>query len=287
MLTVGLMAGSHAMAQGGADALPFVRTEFGGEFTGTAGAAVASTGTGAWSAFRNASAMGFGKGLMDAGGEFRIDGDGNLGGSGAVAARLFDNLSAGFGVAYLSSGKVGDFYTTDILVSAALAYRISDMLSLGFNIRYAKQNLTESVSYTGISTDINALAQVTENLSATIGLSALGSKVESASGAQYGQPANIYAGVEYTRDVETGRLALDAMGEYYFSGSFGTAVGASFTYDNMVTIRAGYRYAGEWCVLPSRFAVGLGGRFGGFTIDASLAKTSASYIVSAGIGFSF
>ena len=281
-----LLACIAASAQGGADALPFVRTEFGPALTGTAGAAVATAEAGPWAVFRNASAMGLPGCLQGVAGEFRASA-GNFGFSGAGMAKVMNKLGFGVGVSYLGGDVIGDYRTNDLLLSGGVACSIKDYLSIGINARYAKQNLTENVSYKGASLDVNAMARVSNAMTATIGLSALGQKVVSASGTEYKQPANVYAGAEYVLGIESSKLALDVMGEYYFSGNFGAALGTSFTYDDMVTIRAGYRYASEWCVLPAHFALGLGGKYMGFTIDATFAIMPSSYITCASIGFSF
>ena len=287
IIVVSIMAGITARAQGGADALPFVRTDFGPALAGTAGAAVATTEAGPWGVFRNAAAMAFPGCLQGVAGELRIT-DGNAGFSGAGMAKLMNNkLCMGAGISYLGGDTIGDYRTHNFMLSSGFAYGLTESLSFGVNARFASQSLTENVSYKGVSFDFNALAKVADAMTVTLGLSALGNKVESASGTSYGQPANVYAGTEYVIGLDSNKLALDAMGEYYFSGNYGVAVGAAFTYDNMVTARAGYRYASEWCVLPSHFAAGLEGRFGGFSINASFAKMPTTYIICAGAGFSF
>lgn len=225
--------------------------------------------------------------LQGVAGEFRIS-DGNTGFSGAGMAKLMNNkLCMGAGISYLGGDMIGEYRTHNFLLSSGFAFGLTENLSLGVNARFANQSLTETISYKGVSFDFNALAKVAYTMTATFGLSALGNKVESASGASYGQPANLYAGVEYVMGFDSNKLTLDAMGEYYFSGNYGLALGAAFTYDGMVTARAGYRYASEWCVLPSHFAAGLEGWFGSFSINASFAKMPTTYIICAGAGFSF
>ncbi len=281
-----ILACLTAKAQGGADALPFVRTDFGPALTGTAGAAVASAEAGPWSAFRGAVAMAFPGSLQGAAGEFRLT-DGNAGFSAAGMAKLAGKIGLGFGLSYLGGDKIGDYRTNNFLLSTAFAYSITDSFSLGANLRFARQNLMESVSYNGVSLDLNALAKIGYSVTATFGLSALGNTVESASGTAYAQPANVYAGAEYVYGFENNKLAVDAMAEYYFSGNYGAAVGASFTYDGMVTARAGYRYASQGCVLPSLFSLGLEGRLGSFAVNASFSKMPTFNIFCAGAGFYF
>ena len=273
-------------AQGGADALPFVRTDFGPSLTGTAGACVASSELGVWGAFRGAAAMAFPGSRQGVAGEFRTSA-GNPGFSAAGMAKLMNKIGVGVGVSYLGGEEFGDYRSHDILLSSGFAYSITENLAVGLNARFAKQFLTESISYQGAGIDINVLAKVSYAITATAGLSAVGSSVVSATGTKYSQPANVYAGAEYVIGFDSNKLALDAMAEYYFSGNFGAALGAAFTYEEMVTLRAGYRYATEWCVLPSHFAAGLEGRFHGFSVNVSFAKLPSSNIICVGAGFSF
>jgi len=281
-----LLAGKAALAQGGTEALPFVRTDFGPALTGTAGAAVACTEQGAWGVFRSASAMAFPGSSSGLAGEFRIS-DGNTGFSGAALVKPVKKIGIGAGVSYLGGDAIGNFKTHSFLLSSGFAYGITDNLSIGINARFANQSLTETISYKGTSFDFGVLAKVAYAMTATFGLSALGSSVESASGTKYRQPANVYAGAEYVIGFDSGKLALDAMGEYYFSGNYGVALGAAFTYNQMVTVRTGYRHSSEWCVLPSHFAAGLEGRLGGFSLGASFAKLPLSNIVCISAGYSF
>ena len=281
-----ILACLTAKAQGGADALPFVRTDFGPILTGTAGAAVASAEAGPWGIFRGASAMAFPGSPQGVAGELRIT-DGNTGFSGAALVKPVKKLGIGVGASYLGGDVIGDFKTHSFLLCTGIAYGITDNLSVGINTRFANQSLTETISYKGTSVDLNVLAKVAYGLTVTAGLSALGSSVESASGTKYSQPANAYAGAEYVLGLESSKLALDAMGEYYFSGNYGAAIGAAFTYNSMVTVRAGYRYASEWCVVPSHFAAGLEGRLGGFSLGVSFAKMPVSNIICISAGYSF
>lgn len=274
-------------AQGGSDALPFVRTDFGPVLTGTAGAAVASTDAGDWSAFRNAAALSFREDTFGASGEFRFNGLGNIGGSGAMTVNIFDNLGIGLGLAYLGGDVIGGYRTADILLSSGMAFSLSEKLSVGMNVRYAEQRLTENIAYKGYNVDISVMAKVSDALSATAGLSTLGNKVESASGAEYKQPANLYAGAELSMEFDDNTLSLDAMGEYYFTGNFGASVGATILYDDKFSVRAGYRLASGLCVLPSHFALGIGTKMNGFSFNATFAKMPSTYVASIGIGFSY
>ena len=270
-----------AYAQGGSEALPFIRTDLGPVLTGTAGAAVASTEAGPWSAFRSAAAIPMSDGLSCAGLDFRVDGT-FPGGAAAFTFKPVEKLGVAIGAMYQSGDKIGDYRTAEVLLSAGAGFAVTDGLSVGANARFAKQNLTADVAYSGLSLDFSVLGRLGESGSAIAGVSSLGGKVKSASGTQYSQPANAYAGVEWGTSVAEVNILADAMAEYYFSGSYAAAAGVSFKYSGLAA-RLGYRYASPACIMPTRFAAGLGYSFESISVDVSFVRMSTRNIVALGI----
>lgn len=273
-----------AFAQGGTEAMPFIRTNLGPVYTSTSGAAIASPDAGAWGAFRSAAAISMSEGVFNAGVEGRINGT-FPGGSAAVGFKLLDKLGVAVGAMYQSGDVIGDFRTSDMIVSAGAAFGVTDNLSVGVNARLAKQNLAAGISYGAISADFSVLDRISDVLYATAGVSALGGKVTSASGTQYSQPANAYAGLEFRAEAFDGVFNADAMAEYYFSGAYAAAAGAGFTYQESVSLKCGYRYASQWCVMPSQFSVGAGYNFGSASLDLSYVRMSSQNIIALGVGY--
>ena len=72
------------------------------------------------------------------------------------------------------------------------------------------------------------------------------------------------------------------MAEYYFSGSFAAAAGVTFKYSDL-TARLGYRYASQWCIMPTRLAAGLGYSFDNISVNVSFAHMSTQNIVALGV----
>jgi hypothetical protein len=275
-----------AFAQGGSEALPFVRMDMGASLTGTAGAAIASPEAGAWSAFHNAAAITTTDNQSSAGLQMHLYGD-FPGGGAAFSMKPADKVGLAFGALYQSGDTIGDFRTSEWLVSAGAGFSITDALSIGANARYARQSLTSDVAYSGFSMDFSVMDKVTDAVSVIAGVSALGGKITSATGTQYSQPANAFAGAEFSLEAFDGVLRADAMAEYYFSGAYAAAAGASFTYQEKVTVRCGGRFASQWCVMPSQVAAGAGYSFGSISIDASFVHMSAQNIIALGIGYKF
>ena len=270
-----------AFAQGGSEALPFIRTDLGPVLTGTAGAAVASKDAGPWSAFRSAAALTLSEDLSSAGLDFRVMGS-FPGGGAAFSFKPAEKLGVAVGAMYQSGDKIGDYRTADVLLSAGAGFAVTEGLSVGANVRYAKQNLTADVAYSGLSVDFSVLGRLDEWGSAIAGVSSVGGKVASASGTQYSQPANAYAGAEFGTDVADGTLTADAMAEYYFSGSYAAAAGVTFKYSDLA-VRVGYRYASQWCIMPTRLAAGLGYSFDNISVNVSFAHMSTQNIVALGV----
>ncbi|MBO4585473.1 MAG: hypothetical protein J5675_02615 [Bacteroidales bacterium] len=272
-----------AFAQGGSDALPFIRTDLGPLMSGTAGAAVASSEVGAWGAFRSAAAIPASEYMMQIGGDVR----GTMDALGTNLALTFgrDGLGIAVGLMRQPGDVIGDYRTSDMILSGGLGCGLGDNLFLGANVRYAKQSLTETVSYKGLSADFSVLSKVSDALSVTAGVSSIGSKVVSASGTEYKQPANAYAGVDFKLGLEDIIISADAMAEYYLSKEYSAAVGATLNYKDMAFLRGGYRYSSEWCVIPSQITAGAGLAYGGFSLDVTYIRMNTQNLIAFGVGF--
>ena len=83
---------------------------------------------------------------------------------------------------------------------------------------------------------------------------------------------------------------MQADADYYLAGAFAAAVGASYTYDDMISVRAGYR-AGAESVIPSFMSLGAGVEFAGVKLDlAYLLGVGDSYLgntLAISVGYSF
>ena len=275
-----------AFAQGGSEALPFIRTDLGTVLTGTAGAAVASSEIGAWTAFRSAAAAPFAQQHFELATDLR-----SIGGHSALsAAALFNFKKAALsvGASFRNGERIADYMTREMVLSAGYGQRVTENLSLGFNGRFAKQILTKSISYAGYSADFSALYRFSEYISATAGVAAIGSKVKSASGSVYSQPSHAYGGAEFSTIIGNAVVSADVMAEYYYlSGSYAMALSAKYFYDDRFYFSGGYRYADQLCVYPSQISFGVGFVTSYFTLDASYVRMMKQNILSLGAGIRF
>ena len=301
-LTISALAASFSLFAQGTDALPFTRIDRSPVLSGTAGAAITSSGDLAWTAFRNASVIPFASSKMDVAAGFQLWApqtakSTNL--QAGAAYRFTDKMGLSLGVAYQrglsyepvdDNGAASGSYTPSDLV-AALGFGIGfgEHFSLGVNARLARQALSPKDSFTGFSGDVMLLYSPLEALRLTAGVSTLGNSITSATRKAFPQPAHALVGAGYELGFGTSKLDAHLSGEYYFSGNFGVAAGLQYSWNDMVFVRAGYRFASEYCVIPSHLALGIGAKFAGVHIDLSYLTTSKALgnTLNIGLGYSF
>lgn len=291
-----------AFAQG-KDALPFTRIDLDPVSSGMAGASVSSTGTAAWTGFRNAAVLPFHDGSFDAAASYQMwapNGPKASHINAGAAYRFSDRfgLALGFtsqsGEAYDVLDDVGSvqgsFTPKDMVIGLGLGIGISERFSLGINARYATQKLSDDDSYQGVSGDVYALYRATDALDITVGLSTLGTSVESSTREKFKQPASLLAAASYQLAInEQMGLQAHLAGDYYFSGNYGFALGAQYDWNRMIFARAGYRLASKEAVIPSHLALGIGGAYKGIRLDLSYLTASKSIgnTLTIGLGYSF
>lgn len=278
-LAVALMP-MAAFAQGGSAALPFTRIFSGATMEGTAGAAMASAEISAWGSMGSAAMLPFSGKFLDVEAEYRYAGTGRA--AAAVSLKPLDNMAFALGMTYASGASINGYQTANMVLSAGGGMMVAENITIGINARYARQNLTEDVSYGGFSVDVSAAARFGD-LTATAGVSTLGSKVTSSSGDSYSQPSYAYLAGEYA----FGAFRFDAAAECAFSGAAALSIGAVYSYDGLFFARTGYRLASASSVLPSQFAIGAGINFHGAALDLTYLRLPSANVVAVNLGYSF
>ena len=285
----------------GAQALPFTAAETDAVSLGTAGANLTQTGSIANASFSNAAAIPFSDAKMDVAAGYTMWQPSAVG-SNILNVGAAYNMNQRFGVTvgFLygmnpeydltdASGVVkGQFKPSDIHVNIGLAYRLLPCLSLGANVGYATSALAEKQSYGAFAADVFAMAKF-GGVKVTAGVANVGTSVTSSRGVKYGLPASVAVGAGYEAtfaDKHAVEALLDA--DYYFSGSFAAAAGASYTYGDLVTVRAGYRYGGK-SPIPSYASVGAGVKYFGIKFDLAylIASGAAKNTLALSLGYSF
>lgn len=291
-----------AFAQG-TDALPFTRIDRNPATSALAGAGSASNSTAAYSAFSNASMLPFYKGKLDAGVSLQMWAPSsakstNL--AAGVAYKISKRVGLSLGYAFQSGaaydvqdydGRVtGTFSPKSHVIVLGAGVGLGDHFSLGLNVRYAMQKPSADVSFNGFSGDLFLGYAVNDDLRITAGVSTLGTGITAVNKKKFFQPASAKLAVNWGISfAAVNRIELMADADYYFSKNFGAALGAQYAWNDTVFVRAGYRYASQYCVIPSHLGIGIGAKFYGFKIDLSYLTASKALgnTLCIGLGYSF
>lgn len=278
-----LTAFNAAAADDPTDALPWSRIDHNPVTLGMGTAGFADTDNAAWASFRNAALTPLTAGSFSAAASWArwmpSSDDGALNHINAGAAYRFGRMGVALGVSYmpgkeyevfnLTGASEGKYTPKDLQLNAGFGYALTEALSLGANVRYLSSSLTADDSYTSLAGDIAAVYNLG---SATVaaGLSNIGTAIEDAAGNKYSIPTSVSLGSTWHaafEGVHAVKASLDA--DYFFSGELTAALGAQYSYDNLVFVRAGYHVASEHAVLPSFLTLGLGVSYAGFSLDAA------------------
>ena len=181
----------------------------------------------------------------------------------------------------------GTFTPKHMYAGVGVSYLMKPELAFGVNVGFASNTLSKDVSYSAVSADLFAMYCVGP-IRVAVGVSELGPKVASESG-EFSLPTAARLGFGYDLMVQedyTVDLSVDA--SYYLAGAFSAAVGTSYNFKDMFSLRAGYRYGGE-SVIPSYASVGLGAGMSGVMLNVAylFASETLSNTLCVGCSYSF
>lgn len=282
-----------------AQALPFVAAETDAASLGTAGAGLVETSSVADASFSNAAVIPFSDNKLDASVGYTMwqPSSSNILNVGVaynvkskfgVALGVHYGMNPSYDVTNESGAVAGVFAPKDIHVNAGLAWRFLPFLSLGANIGYATSSLAEGHSYGALAADVFAMAKF-GGFRVTAGVANVGTTVKSASGAEFCIPGSIAVGAGYGK-VFAEKHGIDVLvdADYYFSGWMAVAAGAAYTFNDLFSVRAGYRYGGESPV-PSYASVGAGVKILGIKFDVAylIASGPVKNTLALSLGYAF
>lgn len=288
-------------ALAGAQALPYTAADFDAVSLGKAGANLTETGTIANGGLGNAAAMPFSELPYEATVGYALW-QPSTAASNVINAGFAYNIKQKFALAFsanlgmnkpydvidASGAANGTFTPKDMHLAFGLAYRFLPCLSVGVNVGYANSTLAADYKYGAVTADVFVMTKL-KDFKATVGVSNLGSKVTSAGGHKFSLPASVALGVGYDKafaEKHAVNVALDA--DYFFEGGLAASLGAGYTYNDMVSVRAGYHLGGK-TVIPSYASVGAGVKFFGVRLDLAylIASGPMKNTLAASLGFSF
>lgn len=281
-------------------ALPWMRTGRGAADMAMAGSAFMSDNNMAWASYGNAAMIPFSSENMSVEAGYMLY---NPAKTNYVNAGFAYNIKSRFGVTagisygfdssfdmYNESGKVtGSFSPGKLMAGAGVSWRFVDFMSAGVNLRYAMQTLMKGQSSSVFAADIVLMGRFGD-FSVSAGAMNLGTPVTASDGKKYliASSAKLSAMYDTVFAAQHG-LQINIDADYYFSNSFTAAAGAQYGWNDMVFVRAGYRYSAKTCIIPSFASVGIGAKFKGIRLDFAylMANDALKNTINVGLGYSF
>ena len=288
-------------ALAGAQALPFTAAETDAASLGTAGANLVQTDAIANASFSNAAAIPFSDAKMDVAAGYTMwqpTGVGsnminvgaayNMNNKLGVAVGFLYGMNPAYDITDASGAVKGQFKPSDMHMNVGVAYRFLPFLSVGANVGYATSSLAKDYSYGALAADVYAMVQFS-GLRVTAGVANVGTSVKAKNGTAFSLPTSVALGAGYEMafaDVHSVDVLLDA--DYYFGGWFAAAAGAAYTYNDLVVVRAGYRYGGA-SPIPSYASVGAGVKFAGAKLDLAylIGSSAMKNTLAVTLGYTF
>ena len=286
-----------------AQALPFTAADMNPATLAKGGADLTETGSVSHAAFTNAAAVTFSESALDVSAGYtmwqptsvksnviNVAGAYNMKGKLGIAAGLYYGVNPSYEVMDQSGATKGTFSPSDMHAAVGVSYRIIPALAVGANIGYATSSLAEGHSYGSVAADFFLMSQFSD-FKVAAGVSNVLGSVKSASGVKFALPASAAVGFGY--DKEFGEMHAVEAGldiDFFFDGGLAASVGAGYTFDGLVSVRAGYRYGGD-SPIPSFASVGAGVRFSGVKLDLAYligaGDSPMKNTLSVGLGYAF
>ncbi len=293
---------SAADVEGSAVALPFVAVDRDPVSAAMGGAGLCGTSSSAYSSFLNPAStpfsthrgdisFGYGSWLPQSAGTnfINVAGAGNIKNKVGISAGFSYGINKAYDIMDDTGNLKGQFTPSDIQANLGLSWRFIPQLGIGASVKYAGSSLAKGYNYSAVAGDVFLMSQFSA-FNVALGVSNLGAKVKTASSA-FDLPTSVALGLGYTNVYsEKHGLSILADADYYLYGAFAASVGASYTYNDMVSLRAGYNLSKD-APVPSFFGVGAGVKFVGLKIDLSYQIVSSdiplgnSFNVSFGFAF--
>lgn len=286
-----------------AQALPFTAADYNPSTLAMGGSYAVETSSTAYSSFGNIAAVPFSSSKMDVAAGYTlweptgvktnvidVAGAGRIGRNFAVAAGFSYGMNPEYEL--LDEYGMGSdvFKPSEMRIAAGFAWKFLPFLSIGANLGYASSKLADDATYGAFTADVFLMSQI-KDFRIALGASNLGSSVTSASGNRFQLPSalNLGAGFGHVYGEKHG-VEARIQGDYYFAGAFAASAGVSYSFNDLVFIRAGYRYGGK-SVIPSFASVGAGVHIFGIRLDAAYLiapkGNTTSNTLAISLGYSF
>lgn len=215
---------------------------------------------------------------------------------------LKDKIGISFGALYgtcdeyemFNPGGLSTGYFTPVQMKfdAGVEYAVLDILSAGVKLKYLGETLASEAKYGAFAADVYVTANVAFSSNSFIfgrlGVANIGTKVKSVSGVGYSLPSSALVAAGYMGDFGNSRLIVIAQTDYFFCNTLAISVGTSYTFNDFVSLRAGY-HIGDRTVIPSFASAGLGLHVFGIKLDFAylFASDVMKNTMSVSLGYAF
>ena len=183
---------------------------------------------------------------------------------------ISSKIAAGVGVKHLSyepypttaaDGRVtGEYTPTDMSVTAGFSYKLMEGLAVGAAAKVFSLSLAEDSATTGFCLDLGAQYR-SDALSAGVNFRNIASSA-----------MHITAGAAY----EIAGITASAQIEHLAGAGIMAALGAQYSFKDMVFARGGFHYGNATTGIPSYGSLGIGAKFAGITLDAAILLGTAT-----------
>ncbi len=287
----------------GAQALPFTVFDTDPVILAKGGAGLTETTSVSHSAFTNSASVPFSENTLDVSAGYMlwqpsasksnvisVGAAYNLKNKLGIAAGLYYGLNSEYDISNRAGNATGTFKPSDFHTAVGVSYRFVDFMSVGVSLGYASSTLAEGYSYGAFAADLLLMAKISDFKLAAGVSNALGS-IKSASGGKFSLPASAALGAGYQKTF-AGKHSVEANldMDYFFEGWFAASLGAAYTFNDLVSVRAGYRYGGE-SPISSYASIGLGAKFMGIKLDLAYliagADSPMRNSLAVSVGYSF
>lgn len=186
-----------------------------------------------------------------------------------------------------NGAPLDDFTPKDIILGLGFGYRPLEWLSAGVSLGFQQRKLYEGETLSAFSASVFVMGQY-KGLSAALGVSDFGT--QTSSGDKYDLPTSVTLGIDYAHAFnEKHSLCADLDFDYYFDGGLTLAIGAEYSFRELLFVRGGYHYGSDDALLPSFATLGLGFRFKGIKISGAclLGSDYLDGTMTLGLGYQF
>lgn len=184
----------------------------------------------------------------------------------------------------------GTFKPSNTALGASVAFNILPAydLNVGVTARYLESKLTDSDKLNTVAFDVMFSGDIQkESMEVAVGVTNVGGKVKGADGTKYPIPGAFTVAYKYYCDLAPAHaLDLRVQEDIFFKGGNRSAVGAQYTYNNMLSARLGYT-KGKKTVLPDYFSAGAGLSLKGLSLDVAVLFGDLAGTIIAGLKYSF